>query len=175
MALLNSIHHSTIALLHSSTWLYVSLLCPHFTVLESTFLPLLCFTVLDSTLLYYGSTSLHLTLHYFTLLYCASTSLHLTLHYSTMALLHATRLIIISTWLHITLLWLYVTPLVSTLLYPGSTSFHWLYISLLWPYFTVLESHCSTSLYWTLHCEKFWVTLTIFRSPQLHSFCVCDM
>ena len=26
-----------------------------------------------------------------------------------------------------------------------------------------------------VHCKNFWVTLTIFRSPQLHSFCVCNM
>ena len=26
-----------------------------------------------------------------------------------------------------------------------------------------------------LHCKKLWVTLTIFRSQQLHSFCGCDI
>ena len=61
-------------------------------------LPWLYFTLLDSILLYIGSTSLYLILHY-----------------STMALFH-------STWLYITQTLLYYNLLDSTLPYIGSTS-----------------------------------------------------
>jgi len=119
--------------------------------------PWLYFTLLDSTLIYQGSTSLYVTLHF-----------------STMDLLH-------STWLYTTLPWLYFTLLDPTLLYHGSTSFYFtlhyctkfllhstlLYIDLPWLYFTLLDSalhyqgftlldsrllnHGSTSLYFSLH------------------------
>jgi len=111
----------------------------------------------DSTLLYLGSTLLYLTLHYSTmallhcnystLLYYGPTSFCLTLRYSTTALLF-------STWVYISLAWLYFTVLESTLLYIGSTSLYftpqnstmallhstWLYITLDWLYFTLLHS-----------------------------------
>jgi len=80
------------------------------------------------------STRLYITLpwHYFilldsTLLYHGSTSLYWTLHYSTMAVLHSTRLYITLTWLYFTLHalpYLYLTVLDSTLLYHGSTSLY---------------------------------------------------
>ena len=50
MSLYLTLHTSTLALLHT-TWLYITV-------------PWLYFTLLDSTLLYIGSTSLYLTLHY---------------------------------------------------------------------------------------------------------------
>ena len=59
-------------------------------------LPWLYFTLLDSTLLYHGSTPLYLTIHN-----------------TTLALLHSTRL-------YITLPWLYFILLDFTLLYHGS-------------------------------------------------------
>ena len=116
----------------------------HYTSLYIT-LPWLNFTLLDSRLLYDGSTSLYLILDY-----------------STIALLH-------SNWLYNTLPWLYFILLDSTSLYHGSTSLYltlhfftiallhstWLYITLPWLYFTLLDStllyHGSTSLYLTLH------------------------
>ena len=66
--------------------------------------------MLHSTLLYYSSTSLYLTLHYSTMaflhnltlhyhMYHVSTSLYLTFHHSTMAQFH-------SAWLYITLPWI---------------------------------------------------------------------
>ena len=94
-----------------STWLYITL-------------PWLHFSPLESTLLYYGSISLYVTLlhstslltvlpwFYFTLLdsilvYIGSTSLYFSPHNSQcMALLY-------STWFYITLHWLYITPLHS--------------------------------------------------------------
>jgi len=52
------------------------------------------FTLLDSTLLYQGSTSLYKTLHYTTMALLHSTrlyvSVYLTLHYSIMAILDFT-------------------------------------------------------------------------------------
>jgi len=127
------------------TWLYITL-------------PWFYFTLLDSTLLYQGYTSLYFTLHY-----------------STLAILK-------STWVYITLPWFYFTLLDSTfpvpsfnftlldstLLYQGSTSLYvilhystvvhlhstGLYITLPWLYFTLLDStllyHGWISLYFTL-------------------------
>ena len=82
-----TLHYSTMVLLHSIR-LYITR-------------PWLYFTLLDSTLLYrcFDPTSLY-TWIYITLLY-SSTSLHLTLHYSTIDVLH-------STWLYITLPWLFL-------------------------------------------------------------------
>ena len=108
-----TLHYSTMPLLRSS-WLYITL-------------PSLYFTLLDSRLLYYGSTSLDLTLHYSTVALLHS----MWLHYSTVVQLQ-------STWLYITLPWLYFTLLDCTLLYHGSTSV----------YFTLY--HGSTSVYFTL-------------------------
>ena len=88
------------ALLHS-TWLYRGSTWLYFTLHDST-MALLDF-ILDSTLLYHGSTWFYTPLHY-----------------STMALLD-------STWLYMTLPWLYFTLLCSTSLYHGST---WLYLTL---------------------------------------------
>ena len=76
MALLNSLHNSSMALLHS-TRLYINR-------------PWINFTLLDSTYIYHGSTSLYSTLHN-----------------SSMTLLHSTRL-------NITLPWFYFTLLDST-------------------------------------------------------------
>ena len=71
------------ALLHSSR-LYITV-------------PWLYFTVLESTLLYYGSTLLYETLHYpikallqSTRNYITLTWIYFTLHNATMAILHAT-------------------------------------------------------------------------------------
>ena len=76
-------------------------------ILHYIILPWLYFTLLDSALLYRGSTSLYFTLryrtltlytlHYSTLPYHGTTSLYFTLHYLTMALLHSTLLYIIVT------------------------------------------------------------------------------
>ena len=80
-------------------------------VLDSTriyiTLPWLYFSLLDSTLLYHGSTSTYYTQHYSTMTILRFTRLYITLY--TMALLHSVPL------------------LDSTLLYHGSTS---LYITL---------------------------------------------
>ena len=65
------------------------------------------FTVLNSTLLYYWSTSFCLTLHYFT-----------------MVLLHSTWFYVTLARLYFTLPWLYFTLLDSTLLYYSSTSLY---------------------------------------------------
>ena len=147
-----------------STWLYITL------------------ALLDSTLLYHGSTSLYFTLHYciwwlyFTLLDSILLHVHwlyFTPHNSAMALGH-------SAWLYITLLWLYFTLLDSTvldftLLYHGFTSLYliqlysimallfstWLYITLPWLftslyltllYFTMALLYSTCLLYFTLNC-----------------------
>ena len=127
-----TLHHSTLALLHS-TWLYITLLW-------------LYFTLLNSTLLSYGSTSLHLTLHYpclcFTLpdsaILCSYTSLYLTLHSSIMGLLHCTWR---STLLYIDSTSLYLSLHYSTLPLLHSISFC---ITLLWLYDIPLTLHFST-------------------------------
>jgi len=128
------------------------------------------FTIRNSTLLYYGSTSFCLTViwlnftpPYCKLLYYGSTSLYLTLHYSTMALLHSTSRTLQystvalrhSTWHYVTLQWLYFTPLDST--------------TLPWLYFTLLDStllyHGSTSLWLSRHYS----TLAILHSNSLYN------
>ena len=181
-----ALFHSTLlsmVLLHS-TWLYITLpwlyftlyLTPHYPTIGILDYPrlnvtipwlyltlhystiALYFTLLKSTLMYHGSTSLYsyhsstwlykfllwlyLTLHNSTLIYHGFTSLHFTLHYSSMAHLH-------STLLYISLQWIYFALLRSRLLYHGSTSLHYSTIALLhstWPkkflpwFFTLLES-----------------------------------
>ena len=90
-----TLHYSTMVLLHSRflyhscTSLYLSLY--YYTInlllsiqLDSTNLPLVYFTLLDSI------PWLFLTICDSVLLYHGSTSLYLTLHYCTMALLHST-------------------------------------------------------------------------------------
>ena len=116
------------ALLHC-TWLYITLPWFYFTLRFSILW--LCFTLLDSTLVYY-----------------CTTSLYLTLHHSTIAPLH-------STWIYITRPWLNFTLLYSTLLYCGFTS---LYLTLHYStmaYFTLLRYtllyQSFTSLYLTPH------------------------
>ena len=123
-----SLHNSTMPLLYS-TWLipwlnalYLSLHISNMALLNSISLyitqawlyfhstrlyinrPWINFTLLDSTYIYHGSTSLYSTLHNSsmtllhstdsTLHYHGSTSLYLTLYNSTMALLHSTNKII---------------------------------------------------------------------------------
>ena len=88
----------------------------------------LYFTPLDSTLIYYGSTSMYLTLHY-----------------STLALLHTTLF-------HIILLWMYFTLLDSALLYIGSTSFYFTpHNSTMAVLHSTLFYYSSTSLYLNLY------------------------
>ena len=105
----------------------------------------------SSTLLYYGSTSLDITLPCMALLY-------LNLHNSTKTILLSTGPYITLPWIYFNLLdssllnhKLYFTLLDSTLLYYASIS---LYIILQWLYFNLLHStllyHGFTSLYITL-------------------------
>ena len=124
-----------------STWLCITLPWFYFTLLESS--------LVASTLIYTGSTSLYLTPHNSTmdftlldstLLYNRYTSLHLTLYISL-------------PWLYLTLPWFYFTLPDSTLLYHGSTSF---YLTLFY--------HGSTRLYLTLHCS----TLALLHPTSLH-------
>ena len=71
------------------------------------------------------ASSLHFTLHYSIMALLHSSSLYLTVHYSTIAVLHSTYSImalLYFTWLYITRSWFYVSQLISTLLYHGSTS-----------------------------------------------------
>ena len=79
-------------------------------------LPWLYFTLLDSTLLYHGSTSLYWTLHY-----SCSTSLYQTLYYPTMTLLHFILLYNVSISDYITPPWLYFTLYQSTMTLLDST------------------------------------------------------
>ena len=151
-------------------------------------LPLLYFTLLDSTLPYHGSALLYIIVPwlYFSLLD--------SIHHSTMAQLH-------SSWLYITLPWLFFTLHDSTELYHGTSSLYvtlqnstmvyfslldyiqlytmaklhstWLYITLPWLYFTLLDSasiyHCSTSLYYTLHYS----TMALFHTTWLYITLPC--
>ena len=110
-------------------------------VLHSTrlyiLLPWLYFSLLDSTLLHHGSTSLYWTLNH-----------------STAALLHSTRLFVTLPWLYFTLHCSSMTLHLTTLLYEGLTSLYF-DINLPWLSFTILVStshlNASTSLYLTLH------------------------
>ena len=130
------------ALLHSTffyislPWHYFTLHHPTMALLYSSLLYWLYFTLLDSTLLYHGSTLLYITLpwlyHDSTLPKDGSTSLYFSLHYSTMALLD-------STLLYITLPWLYLTLPDSTLLYVINLPLvHFTLRCIQWLYFTLL-------------------------------------
>ena len=139
------------------------------------------FTLLHSILIYHGSTSLCLILHYsimaalshstwvyialpwlyftpldFTLCTMAllnSTWLYITLYYgSTSLYLILHHSSLHSTWVYIALPWLYLTLLDSTLLYYGST---WPYNTLPWLY---------TSFYLTLHCS----TMALLHATLLY-------
>ena len=130
-----------------STWLYMTL-------------PWVYFTLLHSTFLYQGPTSL--ALHYSTMALLYSTSLYITLSWLYFTVLHSTLLYLVSILLHFTLL-------DSTLLYHGfilldSTFYCTLahdhvldsvYITLPWLYFTLVDFtwfyHGSTSFYFILH------------------------
>ena len=103
------VYHCSTSLYQTQYWCPIVLL--HSTRLYVT-LAWLYFTLQDS--IHYSTMALIITLLDSTLLYHGSTSMYQTLHYSTMALLHSTRL-------YITLVWLYFTLLDSTLLYNGST------------------------------------------------------
>ena len=133
-------------------------------VLDSTriyiTLPWLCFSLLDSTLLYHGSTSTYYTQHYSTMTILRFTRLYITLqwlyftvylylilHYSTMVLLHSTSLYIT---LHQSTMAINFTRLDSILLYHDLLHSTRLYITLQWLYFTLVDStfiyHDYTSL-----------------------------
>ena len=99
----------------------------HFTWIYIT-PPWLYLNLLDSRLLYHGSTSLYMTLHYS--YFYPSTSLYFNLLHSTIALLH-------STWIYITLPWLYFTLLYITLTMALLHS-TWVYCILPQLYFTLL-------------------------------------
>jgi len=115
--------------------------------------PWLYFTVriLDSPLIYHGSTSLY---RYF--------NLHITLPWLCFTILDS----ILFSW---------PSSLYLTLLHPILPLFHsnWLYIALLWLYLTLLHPrafyHSSTSLHWTLHYSTFallystWLQVTLTR------------
>ena len=116
-----------------NSWTDVTVLMGH------CFLPWLYFSILDSTILYHGFTSLSLTLLPSTIPLFHSTSLHITAPWLYFILLH-------STWLYITLPWLYYTQFDSKLLFTlfHSTGFY----------------HGSTSLYLTL--PLLYITLPLF-------------
>ena len=110
-----NLHYTTMVQLYS-TLLYITLPLLYFTLLSSTLsLPWLNFILLFSTLLYHGSR--YFAVIVCTVLYLGSTSLYVNLHYSTIALLD-------STWFYIAPPWIYFTLLDSTLLYHSSTSFY---------------------------------------------------
>ena len=130
---------------------------------------------LHSTSLYITLPGLYSYLLDSILLYNGSTSLFLILHYSTMALLH-------SIWFFIILpLFPFFTLLDSTLLYNGSVHSTWIYITLPGIYSTLLDSTllCRdyTPLYLTLHCTTMallhstwpYITLPWLYSTQLDS------
>ena len=131
-----NIRYSTMAVFHS-TWLYITLLCPYFILLYSTSLyhcsPFLCLTLHYSTLALLHSTWLYSTLPrlYFTLLdstllYLRSTTFYLTLYYGSSSFCLTQRFssidIPFSTWMYISLTWLYFIVLDSTLDLLHSTS-----------------------------------------------------
>ena len=132
------------------SWFYLSLL----------YQLRLYFILLDSTLLFHGSSSLYLTQNHSTmgLLHCTSlyftqrgyTSLYLTQPYT----LSKFHFILLDT----TLPWVYIALFDCTSLYHGSTS---LYISLLCS--TMAPLH-STSLYTILPCLYF----TVLQSTSLY-------
>ena len=89
-------------------------------------LPLLYFTLLDSTLLYHGSTLLYIIVPY------GYTSFYLILYNSKIAKLHSTRLYII-------LPWLFFTLRDSTELYHGYTTLFLTLQNSIMDYFSLLE------------------------------------
>ena len=94
-----TLHNSTMAIL-LSTWQYIIIPWLYFLLLDPNSDTMsLYFTLLDSTLLHYGSTSLYWTLHYSTMTPLHSTRHYITLpwhyftlHCSTMGLHHTTLL-----------------------------------------------------------------------------------